>query len=142
MHLQLITPEGTTVDEMVDSVTLPTGEGEITVLPGHIPIVSVLKAGTVMIKRGGKVDFFAVSKGVVEVSATGVRILADSADRAADLEEQAIEKAKESAEKLKSERRHDAEGFAEAVAILDRELARLRTVRRHRSHHGVIRKES
>ncbi len=133
LAVSIITPDRIVFEGEADSVTLPSSDGEITILPKHIPIISVVGHGTIMIRNAGNEEFFAVSKGVLEVSADNVRILADVADRADELEEEAIRKAKEKAEKLVSERRNDAEGFAEATAVLNRELARLHTVRRHRS---------
>ena len=133
LKLEIITPDRTVFEGEADAVTIPTADGEITVLPKHVPLIGVVVAGTMLIRRGGEAELFAVSRGVVEVTQTGVRILADTADRAEELEEEAIAKAKEAAEKLVAERRGESESFAEATAILDRELARLRTVRRHRS---------
>ena len=136
--LEIITPDCTAYEGDALSVTLPTADGEITVLPGHIPLIGVVIPGT-MIVRGpaGREEMFAVSRGVLEVSGDGVRILADTADRADELQEEEIARAKEAAEKLVAERRGDTEGFAEANAILGRELARLHTVRRHRSRAGT-----
>lgn len=138
LHLEIITPDQAVFEGDVASVTLPTAGGEITILPGHIPLISIVAPGTVMIRRLADADaeLFAVSKGVLEITGDNVRILADTADRADDLEEEAIERARAKAERLVSERRGDQEGFAEATAVLNRELARLHTVRRHRSRRG------
>ena len=133
LHLDLITPDGTVYQGDADAISLPTPDGEITVLPHHIPLISVLAPGTVLVRTGKEERLFAVSRGVIEVDGPSIRVLADTADRAEGLEEAAIEKAKKTAEALVTERRHDTEGFAEATAILERELARLRTVRRHRA---------
>lgn len=141
LRIELITPERTVFEGDVDSVSLPTPDGEITVLPHHIPLLSIVVPGSVTIRRGREVQLFAVSRGVIEVTGTTVRVLADTADRAEELQEEAVEKAKVAAEKLMTERRGDAEGFAEATAILERELARLHVVRRHRSHMGIPRTE-
>lgn len=137
LHLEIVTPEGTTYNGKVDSVTIPTVEGEITVLANHIPLIGVIRAGTLVLKTGKEEQLIAVSRGMVEVTGTHVKVLTDTADRADMLQEEAIQKAKDAAEKLLAEKRHDAEGFAEATAILDRELARLHTVRKHRSRRGL-----
>ena len=71
---------------------------------------------------------------MVQVSPKNVRVLSDIADRAESLEEEAIELARQRAEKLKDARRGDAEGFAEAQATLEREIARITTIHRMRSH--------
>ncbi len=133
MHVELITPEGAAYSGDAISVTLPSGDGEITVLEHHIPLLSTVLPGTVIIRTEKEELLFAVSRGVVQVVTPNIRILSDIADRAESLEEAAIEQAKARAEELKSQRRNDAEGFAEATAVLDRELARLTSVRRLRS---------
>ena len=137
MHVHIITPEGTVYDGQADEITLPTADGEITVLPHHIPLITTLIPGAAIVRLQDKEEYYAVSGGVVEIDGKGVQVLAQIADRAENLQEAAIEKAKADAEKLVSERRQDAAGFADAVAILDRELARLKTVRRHRTRRGA-----
>ncbi len=133
MHLELITPEGSAFSGEAVSVTLPTGTGEITVLNHHIPLMSSVMPGTIIIRTGKEELFFAVSRGIIQVEKLGVRVLADSADRTESLEEEAIEAAKKRAQELMNDRRNDAEGFADATATLERELAKLVTLRRQRS---------
>ncbi len=131
LHLEIITPDAIVFDSQVESVTLPTGNGEITVLPKHIPLMTTVLPGSLIARQKSGEHLFAVSRGTIEIDGTGIRVLvrtADDADALAD--EEAILKAKESAEKLMEEKRTDAEAFAEATAILDRELARLKSVRR------------
>ena len=129
---KIVTPERVVFEDTVDAVVLPTVEGEITVLPHHIPLVSLLKAGEIRIKKGSEEIPLAVSSGVIEVDGEKVVVLADTAERADELEEAKIEEAREAAQKLMSEKRNDAEGFAEATALLERELARLKVVKRRR----------
>ena len=119
-----------------DSVSLPTPDGEITVLPHHIPMISIVVPGSILVREGTSERLFAVSRGVIEIDGQNLRVLADSAERADELQEEAIAQAKQRAEQLLKDRREDAEGFAEATALLERELARLHTIRRHRSRHG------
>lgn len=128
--LSLVTPEETAFTGDAFSVTIPTTTGEITVLPGHIPLITTIAPGMMTVRMKEEERYFAVSRGVVEVSPTTIRILSDIADRVDTLDEQAIEAAKKRAEDLMNEKRGDTEGFAEATAILDREIARLRSVRR------------
>ena len=137
IHAHIITPEETVFEGDVESLTLPTAEGEITVMGGHMPIIGVLVPGTVLVRKGKEEWLFACSRGVVEIDGKNIRVLADTADRAEKLEESAVEAARSRAEKLAAERRSDAEGFAEATAVLDRELARLRTIRRHKARGRV-----
>ncbi len=133
MHTELITSEGSAFSGDAVSVTIPSGMGEITVLKNHIPLLSTVEPGTVIIRTTEQELLFAVSRGVVQVGPKNVRILSDIADRAESLEEKAIELAKKRAEELREARRNDAEGFVEATATLERELARLASVRRLRS---------
>ncbi len=133
MHIKLITPEGSTYSGQAVSVTLPSGMGELTILEHHIPLMTNLQAGTVIIRKDGEELFFAVSRGVVQIEKHGIHILADTADRTETLQEEAIELAKKRAEELMSDRRRDSEGFAEASAMLERELAKLSSLRRLRS---------
>ncbi len=131
MRVELITPEAVVLSTEAQSVTLPTTAGEITVMRNHIPLVTTLAPG-MMTVRGSNEQFFAVSRGTVQVEPGSIRILSDIADRVDALDEKAVEEARLRAEKLLQDKRGDAEGFAEATAILDRELARLRSVRRRR----------
>ncbi|MFH0770496.1 MAG: ATP synthase F1 subunit epsilon [Candidatus Peregrinibacteria bacterium] len=129
----IITPERAVYEGPADSVSIPTPDGEITVLPHHIPLISIVVPGSILIRKGAEEMLFAVSRGVIEIDGSSIRMLVDTADRADELEEQAIEKAKAAAQKLLTEKRADVEGYAEATAILERELARLQVARRHRS---------
>ena len=133
LSLHIITPAQPIFVGQVSSVSLPTPDGEITVLPRHIPLVSIVSPGTILVRPTRKTELlFAVSRGVIQVDGKRVRILADTADRAEELEEKEVQAAKLRAQALLKERRGDVEGFAEATAILERELARLQVVRRRR----------
>ena len=133
INVIVITPEGISYSSQAESVSLPTTEGEITVLTGHIPIVTTLHPGMMTVRSSGEEQYFAVARGVVEVTGSSVRVLSDIADRVDSLDEQAVEQAKRRAEELLASKRTDDEGFAEATAVLDREFARLRSVRRRKS---------
>lgn len=135
LHLSLVTPEASVLDTDVDSVTLPTANGEITILAHHLPLITTLAPGMMTVKTSESEESFAVSRGVVEVAGTHMVVLSDIADRVEELEEEAVEQAKKRAEQLLADKRADSEGFAEATAILDRELARVISVRRRRSRH-------
>lgn len=135
LTLELTTPERIVLKESYDSATIPTTEGEITVLPGHVPLVATLRPGMITVRRGSAESFLAVSGGFVEVMPDGrVVLLADSADRAEELDLAKVEEARERAQKLLEEKR-DADDVSSAAAIagLERELARVRVARHHRS---------
>ncbi len=133
MLVELITSEGSAFSGEAASVTLPSGDGEITILPHHSPLISTVVPGTVIVRSGQDEQFFAVSRGVVQVGGDMVRVISDIADRAETLEEDAIELAKKRAEELLQARRSDSEEFADARATLEREIARITTIHRLRT---------
>lgn len=138
IQFEIATPERIVYKETVDSLTLPTKDGEITVLPNHIPLVAVLVPGAITVRKGNAEQFMAVSGGFIEVQPNNrVVVLADTAERAEELTEDAILKARADAERVLHEKRNlDDESFAAAAAGLERELARLKVARRRRSHSG------
>ena len=150
MRLKIVTPERTVFEDEVDSVTLPARDGEITILPHHIPLVSLLMSGVITVKRGGVDVHVASSGGFVEVLPDStVQILADTAEQAEELSWEKVEEAKRQAETaLKGVRRHDEEGQVVALGGLERELARLKALQRrgggvhHAPHQPEIETES
>lgn len=134
IQFELTTPERVVVKTAYDSITIPTQEGEITVLPGHIPLVANLAPGVLTVRKGKDEEYLAVSGGFIEFQ-QGDRliVLADTAERAEELDLQKIEEARARAEKLLTEKRHaDDVSSVSAVAALERELARIKVVQRHR----------
>lgn len=122
----------------VFKVTVPTREGEITVLPQHMPLVSVLVPGIIeLINKDGEKKVMSVSGGFIEVLRNKVVILADTAERAEEIDlvraEEAIKRAEES---LKGERRFDKERFASISTVIAKELARSRAVKRWKNIRG------
>ncbi len=147
ISFELTTPERVAFKSEATSVTLPTMEGEITILPHHIPLLSVLSPGMITVKHAnGAEEYLAVGGGFVQVSfakkdakdavPTRVVVLADTADRSDELTAEAVEAARERARKaLQDANRDDAAAFGAAAVALEREIARLKVVRRkhHRS---------
>lgn len=129
---ELTTPERSVTKEEVDEITLPTRQGEITVLPNHIPLVAVLVPGMATIRKDGQESYLSVSGGFIEVQpGSRVIVLADTAERAEELDMAKIEAARETAERALQETRQAANlDFAEAAAALERELARLKVARK------------
>lgn len=138
LQLELTTPERVLFRETVDAVSLPTLQGEITVMPNHVPLVAVLTPGMMTVKRGATEEYVAVSGGFIEVQpGSQLVVLADTADRAAELDVKKVEEARERAAKLLTEKRAaDDVTQAAATAALEREIARLKVIRRHRTRHG------
>lgn len=140
MILKIITPEREVYSDEIEQVTLPTADGEITVLPHHIPLVSVLKAGEILIKKDGAIIPLAVSGGMLRVSVDGVTILADTAERVEEIIEERAQEAHARAEKLLAEKKFDTAEYATIAAKMEKELARLKVARkwRHKGHQQTI----
>jgi F-type H+-transporting ATPase subunit epsilon len=138
IKFKIVTPEKTVFEEKIDQLTLPTQEGEITVLPNHIPLIAVLQAGELVVKYGGEEIAMAVSGGMVEVRRNEITILADTAERAEEIDIARAEVAKQKAEKLKDEKiRMDETEFATAAAIFEKNLARIKVARKHLTRRGM-----
>ena len=110
-----------------------TGElGELGILPRHSQLLTRLKPGQVQVKiPDGEEQVFYISGGLLEVQPHVVTILADTAERAADLDEAAVQEAKRHAEQLLSDRRSDYE-YAKAEAELAQAVAQLGAIKRLR----------
>lgn len=134
LSFELTTPERVVLTQEADSVTIPTKTGEITVLPNHVPLVSLLASGVMTVRKGGEESYIAVTGGFLEVHpGSRLVILADTADRAEELDRAAAERARATAAKvLSTERAADDVSSAAAVAALEHELSRFKALERFR----------
>lgn len=133
LHLTITTPERIVLEIEVRSVNVPTVDGEIGLLPDHIPLVSLLAPGELhAVTTGGDEQIMAVSGGFIEVRDNAVVILADTAEKAEEIDEVRAQAGRERAQKLMQERATDDVGFADAQAAMAKELARLKVVRKRR----------
>ncbi len=134
INFKIITMERVVYEDEVEQVTIPTAAGEITVLPRHAPLVSLLKPGELRIRKDGYDVLLSVSTGFVEVRPKSeVIILADTAERAEEIDLERAEQARRRAEEmLKEKERLDDVQFARLQAQLEKELARLKVGRRYR----------
>ncbi len=129
IHLQLITLSGTKFDDDVYEVLLPTLEGQIGVLPGHMPLISVATNGVISVRRNPTdidlaMEHYATDGGVIEVIDDTLRVLVDEADHAEDINETEAEAAHQRALKLKAEAT-DETSLEQAQALVDRTAVRL-----------------
>jgi len=134
IQFELITPERKVISKEVAQISLPTQEGEITVLPGHIALVAILVPGELRVLRDDQEDLVAVSGGFIEVQPNKVTVLADTAERAEEIDEQRAEEALERAKKIVAEKSDDVELY---VAQLEKEFARIRVVRRRKKYKNI-----
>lgn len=139
LDFELTTPERVAVRARIRQVSIPTTEGEITVLPDHLPLVAPIRAGELrLVDEQGAEIILAVSGGFVTVHPDNrLAILADTAERAEELDFKVIEEAVKRAEQALAEKHDDAERFADATAHLAREMARWKVVRKHRERRGL-----
>lgn len=136
MQFQITTPERILADIEVESVTLPTEMGQISILKNHVPLVANLVPGELKYKQNGQDVYFAVSGGFVEVKKGGkVIVLADTAEFGTEINLERAEAARDRAKSLMATK--DQKAFGMAAAALERNLARIRVARRHRTHTSV-----
>src|SRR3954465_10505366 len=86
IDLTIVTPERSVVQEQVDELQIPGAEGYLGILPGHAPLFSELKVGEVGYRKGDRWFFLSVAWGFVEVQPNQVRILAETAERAHEID--------------------------------------------------------
>ena len=138
IHFEIVTPEKVVLKQEVLQLTVPTKMGEITILPNHIPLISALQAGVIEIKTpDNKIETMAVSGGFIEVLPSKIVILADTAERAADIDEARAEEARKRAEEL-MEKQEEQVDFTAVQAKIAKEMARIRAVQRYKHHKEKI----
>lgn len=132
IKFEIVTPEKVVLKDEIAQITVPTRQGEITVLPNHIPLVASIEPGVIETRKDdGSVEIISVSGGFIEVLRNKVVILADTAERAEEIDMDRAEEARKRAEDIMREgRRFDAERFAGINAKIAKELARSRAVKR------------
>ena len=132
--LEIVTPEAKTFSEEVDMVVLPGVEGELGILPLHVPLMTRLLPGEVRILQGGKETDLVVGTGFVEVSQTHVSILTDMAMADTEIDEAAAEEAVKRAEARVRDKDLNSEEVSEIEGSIARSLAQLKFKRRRRPH--------
>ncbi len=124
LKLEVVTPDGLILRDEVDSVQAPGSEGSFGVLPGHIPMLTALGAGEIIYRKGTETGRIVCLFGFCEVLPDRVHIMAESGERADEIDVTRAETAKTgAAERMKMVK--DEEGFKEAQADYVRAVARL-----------------
>ena len=134
-NFQLITPDGVTFNEEVDLVTMPTENGEMGVMANHLPLVTILIPGPLEIRQGSSLKLLSTGGGFAEITAKEVKVYAQTAEFADSIDEKRAIEARERALELTQEQ-VDEMKFTDAKALLERNIARLKTIERKkkRSH--------
>lgn len=128
IHLEIVTAERVVLSDDVDMINAPTRDGRVGILPRHAPLLTILEPGELDIIKGGERTPFAISGGFMEVLPTRVTILADTVERADEIDEARAEEAR----RLAAERKQMAQSERDAQIAelkLRKEMARLQVAR-------------
>ena len=133
LAFKIVTPERKVYESDVDSVTLPTTEGEITILPGHLSLVALLKSGELKVKSGNEEITLAVAGGFIKNNNSQLVVLADSAEHAEEIDlakaEEAYQKAAQAMLEAKDKEDFD---FTALAVQLEHELTRVKVATRRK----------
>jgi F-type H+-transporting ATPase subunit epsilon len=125
IRLELVTPERLVLSEEVDEVVLPGYEGEFGVLPGHTQYLAILNIGMLWYRKGSAVTRIALGGGFAEVNHDRVVVMADTAERADEIDVERAQRARDRAEARLKELSMDDDTYAKAHAELQRALVRM-----------------
>jgi F-type H+-transporting ATPase subunit epsilon len=133
IRVEIVTQERMVFEDDVDAVNLPGSEGRLGILPNHAPLLTTLDFGEVIVRKGGEEQYFAVGGGFAEVQPEKVIVLADSAERADEIDIERAQAARERAEQLMKEGvPDDPDRYAQIRASLQRAQIRIDVARRRR----------
>ena len=129
LKLEIVTPDAVVYSEDVNMVTLPAMEGQIGIYPLHVPLLTQIVPGEIIVIKEGHESFLAVGEGVVEITANRVAIVTDMAIPADHIDEAKVEEARQRAAARLKDKLSDEE-VATINASLARSLAQLKVKRR------------
>lgn len=131
--LEIISLDKQVFNDEVDSVVLPTEEGEIGILPKHVHLVTSLAPGEIKIRQGNEETVLACSGGFAQINPDKAIVLADAAEHAEEIDEQRAEEAMKKAQETMAKKDIKKEEYTVAAADLRRSLARLKVVKKRKS---------
>jgi len=129
LKLDIVTPDAKAFSDEVDMVTLPGVEGEMGIYPQHVPVLTQVVPGELIIRKDGRDQFLAIGEGFAQITGERVAIMADMAIRAENIDEARAEEARQRAEARLAEHLDDEEA-ALVEAALAHSLAQLKVKRR------------
>lgn len=132
LHVRIVTALETVFDGEAEMVIAPGSDGQLGILPQHAPLLTTLSLGELRIREHGVDESIFVAGGFLEVNRNVVTILADDAERAAEIDEARAEEARRRAEALLERRDLSADAAANAAAEMERAIGRLRVAEVHR----------
>ena len=98
LTLEIVTPESRVYSDVIETVVIPTVQGEIGILPGHIPLLTQVEAGELRVSKNGRTEYLAIGSGFAQIDGDKVSVLAESAIDEAKIDEDAVAKAQARAE--------------------------------------------
>jgi len=128
--LEVVTPDRLVLSTEADVVVCPGVEGQFGVLPGHIPFLSALEIGEMYYRKGGQIEYLAVSGGFAEVTGEKVTIVAESAEKGREIDLERAKRAQERAEKRLATAKTEEIDWARAEAAMRRSLVRAKVAGR------------
>ncbi|MFP3975459.1 MAG: F0F1 ATP synthase subunit epsilon [Dehalococcoidia bacterium] len=131
LNFDIVTAERVVYSDEVDVVVAPGTEGQLAILPNHAPLMTMLQPGEMMVRKDGQESFMFVSGGFMEMMANKVTILADTAERADEIDAARAEEARKRAEQWLESMPADLDS-ARAEAALRRSVTRLKVAERRR----------
>lgn len=128
VHCDIVSAERQLFSGLVEIVVASGVEGDLGIMPGHAPLLTRLKPGPVRVKKqNGEEEVFYVSGGFLEVQPKLVTVLADTAERAENMDEAAAEQAKQRAKEA-LEGKNSEMDYSRAAATLAEAVAQLRAI--------------
>ncbi len=131
--LEIITPVKVVLKEEVDEITVPTINGEISILPNHVDLFTKIVPGEMIIRKNNKIEPFAIMGGFLEVTKNHVNVLADYAAHVNDIEISKVQEAKERAEKAMKEKDRELE-YEQLQDDIRKAALQLKIAKKHKSH--------
>jgi F-type H+-transporting ATPase subunit epsilon len=133
LTLEIVTPEAKVYSDTIDSVVIPTVEGEIGVLPGHIPLLTQIEHGQLLVTKGNATQLLAVSGGFAQIDGDKVRVLAEHAITEEKIDENVVEAAlKRAEEELKAAKDMDPQQYEHLQSLVRYSGVQLALKRRNR----------
>jgi F-type H+-transporting ATPase subunit epsilon len=106
LTLEIVTPEARVYSDTIDTVVIPTVDGEIGILPGHIPLLTQIADGELRVTKDGKDHFLAVGAGFAQIEGDKISVLAERAITEEKIDEKAVEEALKRAEEQLKDAAH------------------------------------
>src|SRR5664279_1475403 len=133
LTLEIVTPDARVYSDTIDSVVIPTVEGEIGVLPGHIPLLTQVADGELRVTKGGATHWLAIGGGFAQIDGDTVRVLAEHAITEEKIDENAVEAAMKRAEaEIKVAKDMDPQQYEHLQGLIRYSGAQLAVKRRRR----------